>query len=469
MELDERLTQIVPSARQVAHQELEFYAFIHFGVNTFTNNEWGNGYEDPAIFNPTNLDAEQWAKAVKSAGMTGMILTCKHHDGFCLWDTKYTDHNVMNSPYRKDIVRQVSDACRKYGLKFGVYLSPWDRFNPMYGTGKAYDDYFVGQLTELLTNYGDVFEVWFDGACGEGPDGKKQYYDFDRYYEVIRELQPDANISCCGPDVRWCGNEGGFTRASEWSVVPERTRKTEIIEENSQHNDDSEFRERHISAWDSDLGSREQLVNEPDLIWFPAEVNTSIRPGWFWHPQENDRVKSVEQLADVYMRSVGGNATFLLNIPPTTEGLFHENDVRTLEALGNYLRAAFAENLVPDAELSCSSEKTNCSIDGVKTDSYDSWFMPDSREAEITVRLPQNEKIGYVVIKENILMSQRIERFAVDVWENGGYHEVYSGTTVGYKRIIPLNGAETDRLRIRILDSRTEPTVSFLGVYRAQS
>ena len=467
MTLDERLIQVVPTERQVAHQEMEFYAFIHFGVNTFTNNEWGNGGESEDIFNPTKLDAEQWAKAVKSAGMTGMILTCKHHDGFCLWDTKYTDHNVMNSPYGKDIVKQVSDACRKYGIKFGVYLSPWDRFNPKYGTGKEYDDYFVGQLTELLTNYGDVFEVWFDGACGEGPYGKKQYYDFDRYYEVIRELQPDANISCCGPDVRWCGNEGGFTRSSEWSVVPERTRKTEIIEENSQHNDDSEFRERHISASDSDLGSRGQLADERDLIWFPAEVNTSIRPGWFWHPEENDRVKSVEQLADVYMRSVGGNATFLLNIPPTNEGLFHENDVRTLEELGNYLRAAFAENLVPDAVLSCDSAAPDCGIDAVKTDSYESWYMPESSKAEIAVKLPQNEKIGYVVIKENILMSQRIERFAVDVWENGGYHEVYSGTTVGYKRIIPLNNIETDNVRIRILDSRVAPTVSFIGVYRA--
>ena len=467
MELDKRLIKIVPTERQVRFQQLEFYAFIHFTVNTFTDKEWGDGTESPEIFNPKKLNAQQWVNAVKSAGMKGLILTCKHHDGFCLWDTKLTEHNVMHSPYGKDIVREVSDACRKGGIAFGVYLSPWDRNCLLYGRGKAYDDLFVGQLTELLTNYGDVFSVWFDGACGEGPNGKKQYYDWDRYYAVIRELQPEACISVCGPDIRWCGNEAGHTRQAEWSVVPERARNSEMISEKSQHEDSDEFRQRRVDARDGDLGSRHALVDENDLIWYPAEVNTSIRPGWFWHESENDKVKSVAELADIYIRSVGGNCTFLLNIPPTRDGLLHENDVRRLAELGEFLKAAFAENLVPDAELSCESEKTGFNIENVIKDSYESCYMPTSSNADIVITLKQTEKLGYAVIKENILMSQRIESFAVDVWENGCFREVYRGTTVGYKRIVPLNGIETDIVRIRITDSRVAPAVSFIGIYKA--
>ena len=467
MELDNRLIKIVPTERQVRFQQLEFYAFIHFTVNTFTDKEWGDGTESPEIFNPKKLNAQQWVNAVKSAGMKGLILTCKHHDGFCLWDTKLTEHNVMHSPYGKDIVREVSDACRKGGIAFGVYLSPWDRNCLLYGRGKAYDDLFVGQLTELLTNYGDVFSVWFDGACGEGPDGKKQYYDWDRYYAVIRELQPEACISVCGPDIRWCGNEAGHTRQAEWSVVPERARNSEMISEKSQHEDSDEFRQRRVDARDGDLGSRHALADENDLIWYPAEVNTSIRPGWFWHESENDKVKSVAELADIYIRSVGGNCTFLLNIPPTRDGLLHENDVRRLAELGEFLKAAFAENLVPDAELSCESEKTGCNIENVIKDSYESCYMPTSSNGDIVITLKQTEKLGYAVIKENILMSQRIESFAVDVWENGCFREVYRGTTVGYKRIVPLNGIETDNVRIRITDSRVAPAISFIGIYKA--
>ena len=458
-ENDSRLVKILPSERQVKFQQLEFYAFIHFTVNTFTDREWGDGTESPEIFAPGKLDADGWVRAVKSAGMKGLILTCKHHDGFCLWDTKLTPYNVMNSPYGKDVVREVSEACKRGGIAFGVYLSPWDRNCPLYGRGKEYDDFFVGQLTELLTGYGTVFSVWFDGACGEGPNGKKQYYDWERYYSVIRKLQPEACISVCGPDVRWCGNEAGHTRRAEWSVVPLRARDSEIIAEKSQHEDTDEFR-RRVDARDEDLGSREALENEPELIWYPAEVNTSIRPGWFWHESENGSVRSLEELADIYIRSVGGNSTFLLNIPPTKEGLFHENDVRRLAELGEFLQNAFAENLVPGAKLSDG-------VENAVTDSYDTYFMPDPPEAEIVITFPEREKLGYLVIKENILMSQRIESFAVDIAGEGGFREIYRGTTVGYKRIVPLKGAETDSLRIRITDSRCCPAVSFVGVYRA--
>ena len=466
MELDKRLIKIVPTERQVRFQQLEFYAFIHFTVNTFTDKEWGDGTESPDIFDPRKLDAEQWVKAVKSAGMRGLILTCKHHDGFCLWDTETTGHNVMHSPYGKDIVSEVSDACRKHGIAFGVYLSPWDRNCPLYGRGKEYDDFFVEQLTELLTRYGEVFSVWFDGACGEGPDGKKQYYDWERYYSVIRKLRPDACISVCGPDIRWCGNEAGHTRPSEWSVVPLRARDSEKIAEKSQHEDSEEFR-RRVDARDEDLGSRQALADEPDLIWYPAEVNTSIRPGWFWHKSENDKVRSLEELIDIYIKSVGGNATFLLNIPPTNEGLLHENDVRRLAGIGEFLKAAFAENLVPGAELICDSEKAGHGIKTVIEDSYSDYYMPDSCSADIKIKLTKPENLGYAVIKENILKSQRVENFAIDIYENGYFREIYRGTVIGYKRIVPLGSVSTDCVRIRITDSRVAPTISFIGLYKA--
>ena len=472
MTLDERLVQIVPDKRQIEFQKLEFYSFVHFTVNTFTGREWGDGTESPSIFNPKKLDAEQWVRAVKSAGMKGLILTCKHHDGFCLWPSKYTTHTVANSPYKSgngNIVKEVSDACRKYGIKFGVYLSPWDRNCSLYGQGKAYDDFFINQLTELLTGYGEVFSVWFDGACGEGPNGKKQYYDWERYYAKIRELQPNACISVCGPDVRWCGNEAGYTRVAEWSVVPERARDSEIIAEKSQQSDDEAFRLRKVDARDADLGSRELLQNEDRLIWYPAEVNTSIRPGWFWHEYEDDKVRSFEDLIHVYMNSVGGNATFLLNIPPTDEGLFHENDVKRLEELGRYLEAAFRNNLIESAELTADRYDKDHAIDAVRTDDYESYFMGEkgTAAAVITARWDTPVNIGNIVIKENILCSQRVESFAVDILTDDGFKEVYNGTVIGYKRIVPLESIKTDCVRIRITDSRTEPTIAFLGIYEA--
>lgn len=308
---DERLIRVRPDKRQVEFQKVEFYAFIHFTINTYTGKEWGDGTESPEIFMPDHLDAAQWVTAIKDAGMRGLILTCKHHDGFCLWPSRYTRHSVAASPYKGgkgDIVREVADACQAAGIKFGVYLSPWDRNSELYGRGKEYDDYFVNQLTELLTNYGPVFDVWFDGACGEGAGGMRQCYNWERYYKVIRKLQPDACINVCGPDIRWCGNEAGDTRDAEWSVVPARLRDTEMIADKSQQTDDTDFsfRRRTISSSDADLGSREFLKDEPDLIWYPVEVNTSIRPGWFYHQEEDDKVRSLEELSQIYFHSVGG-------------------------------------------------------------------------------------------------------------------------------------------------------------------
>ncbi len=470
--IDEKeLVKVVPSSRQFAFQQLEFYAFVHFTVNTYTGKEWGDGTESESIFNPEKLDAGQWVKAIKSAGMRGLILTCKHHDGFCLWPSKYTDHSVKKSPYKDgkgDVVREVADACKKGGIRFGVYLSPWDRNHPLYGTGKPYDDYFVEQLTELLTGYGPVFSVWFDGACGEGPNGKKQIYDWDRYYATIRRLQPDACIHVCGPDVRWCGNEAGDTRASEWSVVPLRTRDTEKIAENSQQEDNEEFRERTIRAQDSDLGSRKILENETQLIWYPAEVNTSIRPGWFYHEEEDDKVRSLEELVHIYMNSVGGNGTFLLNIPPAKDGLFHENDVARLKELGDYLKKCFAHNILPEGKLTSEHAEASHPIENVLVDEYLTCYKPldGTHEDTIRVTFDSERRIGYVVLKENILYSQRIEAFLL---EDPDGNELYRGTIVGYKKIIPLEGRELSGFTLKILESRVCPTLSFMGVYEAST
>ncbi len=467
-DLDHRLTEIRPSERQLALQQTEFYAFIHFSVNTFTNREWGDGAENPRIFCPAHFDPTQWVAAVKSAGMRGLILTCKHHDGFCLWPSRLTGYTVAASPWRGgqgDVVREVADACHAAGLKFGVYLSPWDRNQPCYGSGKPYDDFFVGQLTELLTGYGELFAVWLDGACGEGMNGRRQHYDWARYYATVRALQPNACIHVCGPDVRWCGNECGDTRESEWSVVPKRTQDTERIASDSQQHDETAFRQRRIRASDRDLGSRAILQDERELVWYPAEVNTSIRPGWFYHPEEDGQVKSADTLMRLYLKSVGGNATFLLNIPPMPDGLLHPHDTAVLAALGTRLQAMFSRNLLCGAALTASVHAPGCGIENVRTDAYSRWFQPPKGQTscEIRISFPSEQAVSCVLLKENICMSQRIEAFSV---LDGCGHLLGSGTTVGYKKILPLPcGTRTDRLTIRITDSRVCPTLAFLAVY----
>ena len=424
--VEQRLISVVPSKRQIAHQRREFYGFVHFTVNTFTGKEWGDGTEDEAIFNPVKMDADQWCDALCAAGMKGLILTCKHHDGFCLWPSHYTTHTVAASSYREgkgDIVKEVSEACKRHGLDFGIYLSPWDRNNYLYGQGKSYDDYFVNQLTELLTQYGPIFAVWFDGACGEGPNGKKQYYDWERYYEVIRRLQPNACIHVCGPDVRWCGNEAGSTRESEWSVVPLRTRDTEKIQENSQKQDDTQFRERIVRASDKDLGSYELIKDEKELIWYPAEVNTSIRPGWFYHEEEDDQVKSLETL------------------------------------------------ILEKASLFCEEQKKGFEIENVRNDDYDSYFTTSDgqRNCRIHIKFDKEYDIHRVVLKENIKKSQRIEAFRILTVHDGSEKCVFEGTVVGYKKIALLDQIQTKELVkelvIEIIDSRVAPTLSYIGIF----
>ncbi len=472
-ELDTRLTAVRPSERQIAYEDLEFTGFLHFTVNTFTGREWGDGTEREEIFDPTELDASQWARTLKAAGMKGVILTCKHHDGFCLWPSRYTDHSVAASKYKGghgDIVRELSDACRTYGLRFGVYLSPWDRNCALYGQGKAYDDYFVNQLTELLKNYGKIFCVWFDGACGEGPNGKKQVYDWDRYFRTIRELQPEAVISVCGPDVRWCGNEAGDTREAEWSVVPKRCKDTERIKENSQQADDASFRQRKISAGDRDLGSREILKNEEELIWYPAEVDVSIRPGWFYHPEEDDKVRSLENLKDLYLRSVGGNANLLLNVPPDKRGLIPEPDVKRLAELGDFISRAFGENITAECSLRLSgtAELPGFELKNVLSDE-DGFFKTarGERKCEIEIVPDGAKDIGYIVLKEQIRESQRIESGAVTVYDENGNCSTFPFKTVGHKKIVPVNMKRVKSIVIKIDDAREYIALKFLGIYRA--
>ena len=468
---DKQLVTCVPSPRQLNHARMEFYGFVCFNVNTYTDREWGTGREDPAIFAPTEYDPAQWIDAIASAGMTGVILICKHHDGFCLWPSRYTEHSVKNSPLRNgqaDVVHDVSEECRKRGLKFGVYLSPWDMHEQTYGQGKAYDDYFCNQLTELLTGYGPLFSVWFDGACGEGPNGKRQVYDWDRYYALIRKYQPDACISISGPDVRWCGNEAGDTRESEWSVLPTAFLTPEEVAAKSQKEDGAAFREKKIDMMDRDLGSRELLKGAKGLRWYPSETDTSIRPGWFYHASEDDRVRDAETLFDIWMRTVGGNSSLLLNIPPDKRGLFHENDVKSLRELGGKIRSAFAVNRAENAVFTADRDDGIHKADALREDNWDTYFKtPDGENtAEITVTLPKSAEVSYVALKEHIPTSQRVERFAVDIRTPGGeWREAASGTTVGYKRIVRIDPVRTDAIRVRILDSRVCPVLSFIGIY----
>lgn len=456
---------IAPSPRQLAWQQLEFYAFAHFGMNTFTNREWGDGTESPALFNPDALDADQWVAAVKSAGMKALILTCKHHDGFCLWPSAYTEHSVKNSPWKNgkgDVVREVSDACRRGGIQFGVYLSPWDRHDARYGQGKAYDDYYVNQLTELATHYGKIFCFWFDGACGEGPNGKKQVYDWQRYFAVLRELQPDAVLNVCGPDVRWCGNEAGQGRKAEWSVVPAQLRDAKFTAEHSQKADDGAF-SRKISSQDEDIGSRAVIRRVEKLVWYPSEVDTSIRTGWFYHPEEDTAVRTAEELLDIYLDSVGANASLLLNLPPDTHGRIAEPDCAVLTELGNKIERTFARNITQKATLVAdSAEEQHPAAHAADGDKDTYWRAADGQEAaELQLQFAAPQTVSCVVLGEYLPAGQHIE--SGEILADG--QPVADFTVVGYKRICRFAPVRVQALTVRITASRTEPTLSQLAVY----
>lgn len=436
----DRLISVKPSKRQLSLAEKPFYLFMHFGMNTATGREWGVGTEKATDFTIKKINAAQWVRCAKSSGATGIILTCKHHDGFCLWETEYSSFSVKYSDFKGDIVKMVSDECHKAGLDFGVYLSPWDMHEPTYGT-PDYNDYFCNQLTELLTNYGEISEVWFDGA--KGADAKAFEYDWQRYYKLIRELQPGANIAVCGPDIRWVGNEGGRTRKSEFSVVPSYLTLAETVSKKSQHATSDAGAMKKRTSTDEDLGSRDFLRDCPELCWYPAEVDVSIRKGWFYSPKSNLTVKSPSKLFKLYLNSVGNNCTLLLNVPPSNKGIIHVNDAFALRGLGNKIREMYSKPVI-----------------------VEKFGMLKDTDGVIDFNFDSEKKIKYVMLKEDIRYSQRVEAFDVFLRkENGNYVHVYSGTVIGSLKIAKTGGKKCVGARVIIRQNRSTPVISEIGFY----
>ena len=433
--------QVKPSARQLAWFDTEFYAFVHFSPNTYTDLEWGTGKEDPAIFAPAHLDCDQWCKAIRSAGMKAMILTAKHHDGFCLWPSAYTDHCVRNAGVPVDVVKEASEACQRHGLKFGFYLSPWDRHDARYGS-EAYNDYYCHQLEELLTGYGEIFCVWFDNACGEGPNGIRQQYDFPRYIKLIRQLQPNAVIfNDYGPDTRWVGNEGGKSRFAEWSVVPSELCHLAEVQTGPGPLEGSLS---GIYNPDPAIGSLSQILYSKGLVFCPSETDMSIRPGWFYHASEHPH--SLERLWDTYLRTVGGNSCLNLNIPPNPDGRFDQEDVQQLKELGERIRMTFstdlAQGLTPEIK---ELGPTQC---------------------QITLSFPQPTQVSYVVLAEAIEHGQRVESFRLSASLSSGQESVwYYGTTIGHKKICQLSPRTIDRLTLTVTAARGTPLLKPIQVY----
>lgn len=449
----ERLISIKPSEIQLGLQRLEYYSFIHFGMNTFTGVEWGKGAETPKAFCPERIDTDQWARVLKNSGSRGIILTAKHHDGFCLFPSKYTEHSIKNSPYKNgkgDIVRELSDSCKKYGLLFGIYLSPWDRHEKTYGT-PAYNDYFVNQLTELCENYGDIFCFWFDGA--KGKDAPDFTYDFERYYNVIRTLQPKAAICNCGPDLRWIGNEGGKVRKSEWSVITQNTIAVEEVMKNSQQGAEEAAALQTFDRYESDLGSRELLSNHKNLIWSQGEADVSIHKDWFYSPKP--RPRSARELEKIYFRTVGGNALLLLNVPPSKNGIIEPSDVKLLEEFKRRIDGAFK------TELPFRAETQNGRV------LFENEPLKKG-DGAVFLKLSSSQKIRTIVLTEDTSQSQRIEKFDVYLKSKNGLVKVYSGTTIGSKKIIRLPAVlqkRTDEVVVSVTQSRSAPVFGKLSLF----
>ena len=435
------VSRLVPTPQQLEWQQMEFTAFLHFGMNTFTGNEWGHGTDSPELFNPSELDCEQWVKALKDGGFKMALITAKHHDGFCLWPTATTEYSVKNSPWKNgkgDVVRELRDACEKYGMKFGVYLSPWDRNAVSYGDSPAYNKFFIEQLTELLSNYGEVHEVWFDGACGEGPNGKKQEYDWTAILAKIRELQPKAVTAIMGDDVRWVGNEGGLGRETEWSAT--------MMAPGSYTEKNEAMAALGIDNMSKDLGSRELLAKSQEAYWYPSEVDVSIRPGWFYHTEQDEQVRSLANLVNIYYRSVGCNSVLLLNIPPDRRGLIHEVDVQRIKELSEYIGKTFANNYVENGAQMWKAEVGQSKEYNVKTGAMVNTFL----------------------IQEDIAQGQRVEDFLVEVYSYGAWQYAAEGTTVGYKRLLRFSDCQPEKIRVTIRGARGTANISNVGLYYAE-
>jgi alpha-L-fucosidase len=448
----------VPSAAQLAWHEMELNAFVHFTTNTFTDKEWGYGDESPAIFNPTAFDADQWIKTFKETGFKGVILTCKHHDGFCLWPSTFTEHSVKNSPFKKDVVKEVAEACKRHGLKFGIYVSPWDRNHAAYGSSE-YITYYRNQLDELFTNYGPVFEMWFDGA--NGGDGfyggtREQrkingatYYNWPATLDTVRKLEPEVIFfSDAGPGVRWVGNERGIAGETNWNTITPDT----------------------LFAGKAGIENLLNTGSEIGTHWIPAEVDVSIRPGWFYHSKEDSLVKSPEKLFEIYLSSVGRGSTLLLNVPPDRRGLLHENDVKALTEWRALMSSEFKTNLALDATTTATQtrgESASYAASNTTDANAETYWATDddARSASIDVSFEKPQSVKYVVVEEYIKLGQRVKAFNVEAKVGDTWKVVGEGTTIGYKRILKIDPVETGAIRITILDAKACPVISTIELY----
>ncbi|MEO6137021.1 MAG: alpha-L-fucosidase [Ginsengibacter sp.] len=456
----------LPTERQLAWQEMERYCFLHFTVNTFTDLEWGLGGEKTSLFNPTDFDADQIVSTIAKNGFKGAILTCKHHDGFCLWPSKYTEHSVKNSPWKDgkgDVVKEISDACKKYGIKFGVYLSPWDRNSALYGTPE-YITYYRNQLKELLTNYGDIFEVWLDGANGgEGYYGganekreidRNTYYDWENTWAIVRKLQPNAVIfSDIGPDVRWCGNERGFVKDSCWAPY-------------TAHGPNGDK-----PGIGNTIGKEGETGTLDGEKWIPAEVDVSIRPGWFYHAKEDSKVRSLQNLKEIYFKSVGNGASWNLNVPPDRTGQINAHDVKVLDSLQNYLTKSFAINLLKGATVTATETRGNlkeyAAANVINDNENLYWAVNDNTTtASLTFQLKGNATFNCMEIKEFIALGQRITSFKIEVYKNGSWIPVFKGSTVGRKKLAKFNDITASKVRVTFSNALACPVIKSVKIYK---
>jgi alpha-L-fucosidase len=451
----------VPTEAQMQWHEMEMNAFIHFSMNTFTDKEWGFGNESPTLFNPASANVEQWITTLRDAGFRAVILTTKHHDGFCLWPSKYTNHSIANSPYKMgqgDLVREVADACKKYGLKFGIYLSPWDRNRSDYGDS-SYVEYYGNQLRELFTSYGPVFEMWFDGANGgDGYYGganetrrinSAQYYDWPRTLDIVREFEPNVIFfSDAGPGVRWVGNERGMASETNWNTITPDT----------------------LYAGKANIETLLGTGHEDGTAWIPAEVDVSIRPGWFYHAKEDSLVKSAEKLFEIYLTSVGHGSTLLLNVPPDKRGLIQEEDVQVLREWTAIREREFKTNLALSAVISASTYRGlednygAAKVNDQRGDTY--WATDDgTTTGAIEIDFRASTKIKYLVLQEYIRLGQRVRKFSVERFDGNQWKEIADGTTIGYKRILKFDSLRVAKIRVNIVDAKSCPLISNVEVY----
>ena len=474
----DRLISVVPNSRQLDYMELEYYNFAHFGMNTFTGSEWGTGDEDPDKFNPKSLNTDQWCEALKASGSKGIIITAKHHDGFCLWQTDTTEHSVKNSSWmdgKGDVVKMLSESCEKYGMKMGIYLSPWDMNAESYGNTQAYNKFYMAQLTELLSgeygpdlngdSKGEIFCVWMDGARGEEVLEDFEYW-MDEWEELIWTLQPDCVAANMGSDVRWVGNEAGIARESEWSVVSEG----DAASQQQQSSPEDAERLQSVDASAQDKGSRELLAKYRDLVFYPAETDVSIRKGWFYH--WNQSPKDLDHLMQIYFTSVGGNSSLLLNVTPNKDGLIPDKDVKRLKELGDAVAATKAEEAqiasisVGYAENGKETMVQKEELNNLLNDEYTGYTFTDE-EYILDFNLSKEISVGRIDLREDLRSSQRVELFEVWVKDGGGnWVLIGDSTVIGNRRTLLFEDCpSTKQVRVVIRQSRSVPVLRSVELY----